>query len=455
MKKWMTSCLCGFIILMFIAKSSNAQDYGEIEEKFDQLTLNTNPLFNYDIFNFSTPNPDISRVDIFISLSNELLQFVKQSETRYLANFEINITVYENKKKEVKLHQSFEQKLEEHSYQRTIDRGIRHHYFCSINLEPKQYMVVLELVDLDTRKSLHWESRIKLKTFRATNFNFSDIVFYQIDTTKTISQVALLNVSQKFFQQTPYAQHPQLISPIIINQRKLYIIGSYFGIYHEVFVTATVDSLLLRYEIINTANRVVYKQEVRKQVVQQKVAGEFIIDRITFEPGEHSLRITVQNHGKPRYIQKRFFFTPALTSQNIEDYTDLAIKPLRYIASSEEYEQMIRAPENEKKALLDTFWVKHDPTPKTPENELRNEFHRRVNFANHHFFSLFSKRQGWETDQGRIFILYGPPDDVERLPATEQRRLHEIWTYRRENFMRRFIFVFKPEWGEFQLLTME
>ena len=455
MKKWIRTLSGGFILLLLIAKWSPAQYYGEIEEKFDQLTLHTNPLFNYEIFNFPTPDSNSSRLDIFISVSNALLQFVKQEEGGYVAQFELNITIYEHKKEDVTLYQSFEQRIEEDSYQKTVSRGIRHYYFYSVSLKPRRYKMLLELVDLDTRKSLQWKSQIKVKTFRKANFNFSDIVFYQIDTTNVTPRLTLLNVSPEFFQKTPYAHYPQLVTPSLVNQRKLYIIGCCFGIYHEVFVTVPLDSLLLTYEIINSSNRVVYKREIRKKVIERLVVGEFKINKIAFAPGEHLLRITVSGHGKPCRIQKEFFFSPVLTVQNIDDYVDLAIRPLRYVANSKEYRQMLEASEKEKKVLLEAFWAKRDPTPQTPENELREEFYRRVNFANRHFFNPFSNRQGWETDRGRIFIIYGPPDDVERPPVKKRQPLYEIWTYQREDFVRRVIFVFKPEWGEFQLVTME
>jgi GWxTD domain-containing protein len=65
--------------------------------------------------------------------------------------------------------------------------------------------------------------------------------------------------------------------------------------------------------------------------------------------------------------------------------------------------------------FVEEFWKRRDPTPGTPENEYRDEHYRRIAYANDRFHD--TKLPGWKTDRGRIYIEYGPPDEIDSHPA--------------------------------------
>lgn len=62
--------------------------------------------------------------------------------------------------------------------------------------------------------------------------------------------------------------------------------------------------------------------------------------------------------------------------------------------------------------FIEEFWAKRDPDPETEENEFKNEFYRRIDYANKHFREGVP---GWKTDRGRIYIYMGPPDKFEEF----------------------------------------
>jgi len=72
------------------------------------------------------------------------------------------------------------------------------------------------------------------------------------------------------------------------------------------------------------------------------------------------------------------------------------------------------------------FWLRRDPTPGTPENEMKEENYRRIAFANDHFTE---KIPGWRTDRGMVYIKYGPPDTLDSHGATASTYPYEIWHY--------------------------
>jgi GWxTD domain-containing protein len=69
----------------------------------------------------------------------------------------------------------------------------------------------------------------------------------------------------------------------------------------------------------------------------------------------------------------------------------------------------------ERKEFIRQFWLRRDPTPGTEENEFKEEHYRRIAYANDHFDD--SKLPGWKTDRGRIYIIYGPPNEIESHPS--------------------------------------
>jgi GWxTD domain-containing protein len=87
--------------------------------------------------------------------------------------------------------------------------------------------------------------------------------------------------------------------------------------------------------------------------------------------------------------------------------------------------------DDERAQFVEQFWLRRDPTPSTPENELKDEHYRRIGFANGRFTSQ-SGVPGWRTDRGRIYIEFGPPDEIDSHPATNdgQTPAHETWRYR-------------------------
>ncbi|MGA2183515.1 MAG: GWxTD domain-containing protein [Bryobacteraceae bacterium] len=70
--------------------------------------------------------------------------------------------------------------------------------------------------------------------------------------------------------------------------------------------------------------------------------------------------------------------------------------------------------DEERQSFVEQFWLRRDPTPDTEENEFKEEHYRRIAYANDHYASGIP---GWKTDRGRIYIMYGPPDEIESHPS--------------------------------------
>lgn len=84
--------------------------------------------------------------------------------------------------------------------------------------------------------------------------------------------------------------------------------------------------------------------------------------------------------------------------------------------------------DRERDLFIEAFWKQRDPTPGTPENEFKTEHARRIAYANKNFHRT-TPLPGWRTDRGRIYIILGEPNDIERYSGQGQVNSSEVWFY--------------------------
>ncbi len=110
---------------------------------------------------------------------------------------------------------------------------------------------------------------------------------------------------------------------------------------------------------------------------------------------------------------------PVKDSTRREESTDYFKKWLDqdvvYIISEEELSVFQKlSTDVEREQFVEQFWQRRDPNPRTPENEFKEEHYRRIAYANDHFTAGIP---GWLTDRGKIYIIHGPPDELESHPT--------------------------------------
>ncbi len=106
--------------------------------------------------------------------------------------------------------------------------------------------------------------------------------------------------------------------------------------------------------------------------------------------------------------------SPAVPATSI--YQKWLNEEVPYIITDQEraaFKSLQTDPEREK--FIEEFWQRRDPTPGTAQNEYREEHYRRIAYANDRFVD--KKVAGWKTDRGRIYIEYGPPNEIDSHPS--------------------------------------
>ena len=86
-----------------------------------------------------------------------------------------------------------------------------------------------------------------------------------------------------------------------------------------------------------------------------------------------------------------------------------------YIITPEERRSFLQLQTNEEREqFIEAFWQRRNPDPDSPENTFKEEHYRRIAYANEHYASGIP---GWKTDRGKIYIMWGPPDEVDSHPT--------------------------------------
>ncbi|MFQ5877533.1 MAG: GWxTD domain-containing protein [Acidobacteriota bacterium] len=134
------------------------------------------------------------------------------------------------------------------------------------------------------------------------------------------------------------------------------------------------------------------------------------------------------------------FFLPAEAQArspdgiNFDDPTkDWYKGPVRYIITKQEIKayKALDA-ELDRINFINWFWERRDIVPETPENEFRDRFEQRVFEATRLF--AYTAKPGWKTDMGKIYILVGPPDEVNADMMGKTHRGIVTWVYRSPPF---------------------
>lgn len=231
------------------------------------------------------------------------------------------------------------------------------------------------------------------------------------------------------------------------------------------------DSYAVKAVVTNAIGKDIINQEKpRKRVYESNVeVGMLRVHDLRTGAYTFTYEIT-DSSGNPKYSSaKRFFiYNPNLPmdtlvasgSNNVdasvfatmsEEELDKELQYIRYIETKTEKEQFeaLQGINAKRRALLE-FWKYRDEDQTTELNENREEYLRRVRYANDHFKAGY--KDGWKTDRGRVYIVYGPYDEIERHANEGDVKPYEIWYYHSIQGGVEFVFGDRTGFSDYVLL---
>ncbi len=203
-----------------------------------------------------------------------------------------------------------------------------------------------------------------------------------------------------------------------------------------------------RLTVTNSIDKEVISRQRTKNRLNESNVEVGAVQINTLRTGAYNFNFTIFDSvdNSSYTTQKRFFvYNPQLPMDSLtsgttgtvlgseyatmtESELDLEFAEIRYIATRDEMARYnnVKGVDAKRKVLFD-FWNRRDNDSDNPENIQKAEYFKRVDYANEHFRSGY--RDGWKSDRGRVYIVYGPPDEVERHTSETDTKPYEIWTY--------------------------
>jgi GWxTD domain-containing protein len=387
-------------------------------------------LFSLDAIAFAGTGNE-NRLDVFVQVSHDALTFVKQDEL-YNASFEVTLSLLDsagglvNEKswtEEIK-GVSFDQSISSNAF-RTTQRMFR--------VQPGPYRLSATLQDLESKTRRRIEVQVPVTDFSRGTFALSDVFL-------------LARVSQKgdvrSIQPNVTANVGELSDP--------------FYFYLELYNRVPVDSVRLVTTVLNDKKDRALEVDTLVALRPGKNEKILHVSQGKLPLGDYRLFVRAYPMRADPSIEEGYL---AVTNRQIivrwrgmpKSLNDLdeAIEQVRYIAKDDEWSKLKEAktPE-EKQARFLEFWKKRDPNPNTPRNEKMEDYYQRVAYANKHFGHY---QPGWRTDMGMVYLIFGPPNNVERHPFDIDSKPYEVWTYYDISYS--FVFLDETGFGDYRLIT--
>lgn len=258
-------------------------------------------------------------------------------------------------------------------------------------------------------------------------------------------------------------------NPSLLYGTGLPIIYYYFEAYNLTQDKST-NEYIVKVSLIDAFSNQVFNQEKTKKRVNNSSVEIGTINTTSLKAGTYLLRAEIIDTVKntvARSMKRVFIYKPSKVDSVVTLETGDVVsseyavmnheeiltefETASYIASNEEKTLFSLATDiNAKRKFIYDFWKRRDIDPMTSENEFKIEYQKRVAYANDNFTSSF--RKGWNTDRGRVYIIYGPPDDIERYPSSYDAEPYEIWNYNSLQGGVIFIFIDRTGQGDYRLV---
>ncbi len=408
------------IILLFLTYTV----FGQVEQSKGSIDQGGRT-FDIDVAAYPTGNPEKTRLDVFIKIPFSNIQFVRSNDG-FTGNYSVTLTFYDEYQRGIILERFWNEKVVAKEFSEAISNKNYNYDYRTFEFEPGKYYLRCEVLDKDSKKGSIYQGNVTVRKFDS-KIQLSDLIF----------------ISNKI-QQEDGPQYVPLVSNIITSKDS----SAYFiyEVHSEEPSIVSVEYIIVQEKTEET----IYSEITDEQLQKGTTIIEHKISNADISLGSYNLIVRLRNDDWDieQEIKKTFKSRLYGFPESIVDL-DKAIEQMIYIAGASTLSEMEDVEDYDKKLeLFEAYWDNKDPNPNVDGNEILQEYYRRVAYANVNFKNYF---EGWRTDMGMIYIVLGPPNNVERHPFDLDSKPYEIWDYYDVN--KRFIFVDQTGFGDYRLLN--
>jgi len=380
--------------------------------------------FYQDLLDFSSGKINTTRLDVFIQVPYSSIQFVR-GDNGFIGKYSVTVSIFDSNKDKLISEKTWNEKVDVKDYNETRSKDLYSLNLRSFYLQPDDYFIRSSVSNEESSNEAPIEEMIKVRNLYS-NISVSDIMLISKKSEEAGKSKIIPNVSGNVATQKDG-------------------LPLFFEIYSD-----TVRNLKIEYIIKDKKKDQIYDETENKDVDSGRTQIFYTIRDSSFSLGFYNLEVKIKdaNDNVVASVEKPFFSRWIGIPSSVTDL-DKAIDQLIYIASTDEIDHIKDAKTNDEKLKrYMAFWKKQDPTPETEQNEIFDEYYGRIAYANAHFSHYI---EGWKTDRGMVFILLGPPDNVDRHPFDLDAKPYEVWEY--YNLNRSFVFVDYTGFGDYRLTT--
>jgi GWxTD domain-containing protein len=213
-------------------------------------------------------------------------------------------------------------------------------------------------------------------------------------------------------QELEYERNGVAIDPNPARQYGMVI--PFLSYYAEVYAGTDFqpqDSIFVRTRVLDRmGGMLLERQALARPMTDSFVVQEQIDLTKQLRAGTYVLEVSAHNRrtGIDAASQREFEVLWAIASWSKDQ--DTLLEEMKLILRSQEYSQLEALSPGAREVYLAEFWQKLDPDPATPQNEALLEFQRRVQYADREYTGTLGR--GLLSDRGRVYVRYGPPDEV-------------------------------------------
>lgn len=397
--------------------------------------------FYVDYASFKSETPGINRFEIYYQIFTSGLLYIRQKD-EYMAHYSVGVVIKKSGKQITASEK--EEYIRESSYEKTTGEKDFIINSFRFNLPPGKYEINVALHDLNS------DDIVPLKApFTIPNYDAKMPVFSQIQYARKVESISPDSIDgdtsgNKMARN--FAKNEWLIIPSC--SRNYGDEATQLKFYYEYYRKLPMaDSNTIVYELIDRKDNTVVADTTAPFLnVELGMLGTLSLEHL--RPGSYDLKITAYDSKRKKLAESKSSFSVVWSALAlVRNDFETAVEQLRYAANNEQYNRLKKAAKEDRIRLWNEFWKSKDPTPNTEENEVKDEYYRRIAYANKHF--TFMNREGWRSDFGMVYIIYGEPDEIERHPYDRESRPYEIWYY--YNPRRMFVFVDSGGYGDYML----
>ena len=378
--------------------------------------------YQLSVYTVASESSDSIRVLSYLSIPNHVLQFVKSSKG-FKASYEATISI-KRKKGDLVGRKNWSNDLITKTYLESTSKEIFNIHFNEFRVPlGEDYIISAELLDRDSNSSGIISKNLKLKK------HSKDLSLYS-----------------PFFLDYLNGDWGLIDNEIPLFRN---ILGEQL-VRTTVFVSGKVSPGPYEIDVIVTNPK---KQQLWEKTFQSVAQNNYFEKRIIIpdEISQQGLRskvdIILKQNGKQKKESVILSISRLGISSSVGNISQ-AIQNMRYILDDDEWKKLSKAKSDEQERLFIEYWLSRDPTPETKENELMDEYFSRINYSNVNFKTY---TDGWKSDMGMIYVLFGPPDDLEVYNDPLSRMYQQRWHYYRINKF--FDFVDENGFGDYKLTT--